>query len=133
MIFVDTNYFLRFILKDVPDQFKTSFKLFDDASLGKKQLSTDTLVIFEIYWVLKNLYTAEHPFVKDSLLKICSFDFIYLAERSLLFEAISNFDSFSFDLEDSYHFFQAKLQKVSKLATFDSKLMKKFELMKNEK
>ena len=51
MIFVDTNYFVRFLLRDVELQFGKARKLFEDAADGRKVLFTSTIVIFEIYWL----------------------------------------------------------------------------------
>ena len=52
MIFVDTNLFVRYFLKDVLSQFRQVEKLFSDGAKKKKKLFTSTIVIFEIYWLL---------------------------------------------------------------------------------
>ena len=56
MIFIDTNYFLRFLLKDNEKQFIEVKKLFEKAILGEIDLYTSLIVIFEIYWVLSSFY-----------------------------------------------------------------------------
>jgi predicted nucleic acid-binding protein len=130
MIIVDTNYFLRFLLDDVSEQHQQAIDLFTQASQGKIKLTTDTIVIFEIYWVLKKYYGVENQLVKNSLFKICQLEFVHLSDRDILLDAITNFDSFNYDLEDAYHFYSALSQKVEKIATFDKKLSKKY-LLKN--
>ena len=51
-MFIDTNYFLRFLLNDVEHQHTEVKNLFLDASEGKADLITSTIVFFEVYWVL---------------------------------------------------------------------------------
>jgi len=128
MKFVDANYFLRFFLNDNHRQHLVASALFAKASLGKANLCTDLIVIFEVYWVLKKYYGAKHVFVKQTIEDICHMDFVVLSERSLLNIAITNLASFNYDLEDSYHFFFAQSQKAKEFATFDKKIKNKFTL-----
>lgn len=46
MIFVDTNYFLRFILKDNQVQYLKARQLFLDAAKGEIELISSTTVFF---------------------------------------------------------------------------------------
>jgi len=130
MIFVDANHFLRFFLDDNHSQHLIASDLFTKASLGKEDLCTDIVVIFEIYWVLKKYYGARHFFVKQTILNICHMDFVFIPERSILNLAATNFGSFNYDLEDAFHFFFAQSQKVKEIATFDKKLKIKFNKIK---
>lgn len=52
MIFVDTNYFLRFLLADQEEQHQTAKALFKKAAIGEVDLFTSLIVFFEVYWVL---------------------------------------------------------------------------------
>ena len=52
MIFIDTNYFLRFLLADISSQHNQAKTIFKQAASGKISLFTSAVVIFEIYWVL---------------------------------------------------------------------------------
>ena len=54
-MFVDTNYFLRYLLKDIPEQHEEAKRLFVAAADGKVELMTTSLVFFEVYWVLRTL------------------------------------------------------------------------------
>ena len=65
MIFIDANYFLRFLLKDIKQQYLSVKKLMLNAAQGEVKLFTSTIVFFEIYWVLRSYYGAK----KDGLIK----------------------------------------------------------------
>ncbi len=127
MTFVDTNYFLRFFLDDIFVQKEKVNKLFIKGSSGKEHLFTDTIVIFEIYWVVKNGYGVKNPLTKRFLLQVCNLNFIVISDRQILLNAIKNFDKFNYDLEDAYHFYFAKSKGITTIATFDKKLKNKFK------
>lgn len=126
MIFVDTNYFLRFLLNDISEQHKQVKNLFLSGSEGKIDLITSTIVIFEIYWVLSSYYEKEKTEIAEVLEKILKLTFIELEERELLLNSLKLFVRADFDLEDCYNLYYAKLQKADSFKTFDKKLEKEF-------
>lgn len=126
MIFIDTNYFLRFLLKDVNKQYKIAKQLFTDGALGKVKLAASEIVIFEIYWVLFSFYEKSKQEVVEILRDILKMEFIFIERRGVLEEAVEIFAGSNFDLEDSFNLAYAKGLEISKFKTFDKKLSKKF-------
>lgn len=128
MIFVDTNYFLRFLLRDIDEQHIKAKNLFLSASEGKTDLITSTIVIFEIYWVLGSYYGKNKSDIVKILQKILNLNFIKLDERQILVESIILFNKTSLDLEDCYNIYYAKFRgiKTDFFKTFDKKLEKEF-------
>jgi len=126
MIFVDTNYFLRFLLKEKNQQQQKTIELFKKASFGKVKLFTSTIVIFEIYWVLFSFYKKNKKEIKSVLLDIFKMDFIQIAEKGILETAIRRIEEFNYDLEDAYNFVYATKNKAEEFLTFDKTLSKKF-------
>ena len=59
MIFIDTNYLLRFLLKDIDSQYLEAKKLLLQAARGEKKVITSTIVFFELFWVLKSYYKKD--------------------------------------------------------------------------
>ena len=127
MIFVDTNYFLRFLLKDINNQYLEAKNLFFSASEGKTALITSTVVFFEIYWVLSSYYGRNKIETANVLKKVLSLNFIELEERQILFNSLSLFEKSSFDLEDCYNVCYAKSKGIRSFKTFDRKLDKEFD------
>lgn len=130
MTFIDTNFFLRFLLDDLPNQKDEAVKLFTKASSGQEKLVTNIIVIFEIYWVVKNLYGVKHSLTKQFLTKVCNFSFVYLDNKQIIIKAIENFHKFNYDLEDSYHYYFCQSKNINNIATFDKKLKNKFKKLK---
>lgn len=126
MTFVDTNYFLRFLLKDINDQHLEAKNLFLAASEGKVSLITSIIVFFEIYWVLSSYYERNKVEIANVLGKVLGLSFIKLEEREILFKSLSLFKRTNLDLEDCYNICYAKFNGIRSFKTFDKKLSKEF-------
>jgi len=126
MIFIDTNYFLRFLLNDISEQHNLVKNLFIKASDGKENLLTSTIVFFEVYWVLSSYYEKEREEIVKTLEKILKLTFIEIEERDILLKSIALFNKTTLDLEDCYNLYFAKSQKAHAFGTFERKLEKEF-------
>lgn len=122
MIFVDTNYFLRFLLNDQNHQHQEAKALFQQAAQGKKQLFTSIVVFFEIYWVLSSFYQKKKTELIEKLVGVLSMDFVQFQEKALLEQSINIFENTNLDLEDAYNLVYASAHGASELKTFDKKL-----------
>lgn len=126
MIFVDTNYFLRFLLKDIDGQHIKARQLFEEAAFGKIELFTSVIVFFEIYWVLVSFYEKKKVDLAKILRDVLRMDFIKLQDRNLLQQTVSIFEKSNFDFEDVYNLVYARQNKAVDFKTFDKNLNKKF-------
>jgi len=130
MIFVDTNYFLRFLLADNHEQSEKVKELFLSAAEGKNQLFTSNIVIFEIYWVLSSYYQRDKTEIISTLEKILTLEFIKIDDRPIFLQALDIFRQQPFSLEDCYHLAFARIQRAKSFATFDQKLAKAWKKLK---
>lgn len=124
MIFVDTNYFLRFLLADQEEQHKTAKTLFKRAAAGEVNLFTSLVVFFEVYWVLASFYKKEKDELVEKLEGLLSLTFIDYQEHSVLVDAVRVFKETPLDLEDAYNLVYASANGASELKTFDQQLQK---------
>ncbi len=127
-VFVDTNYFLRFLLADIDMQHKKTKELFKKGLTGEVKLITSTIVFFEIYWVLSSFYDKNKKDVVGVLDSLLEMSFIKWEARRVLVKAVDVFKKSGIDLEDSYNLVTAKEKKVDEMASFDKKLMREFLL-----
>ena len=123
MIFVDTNYFLRFLLQDVSSQAREAKQLFLESAKGEISLITSVLVFFEVAWVLRKSFSKDNQALIDSLMKILDLR-VELEERSILVESINLFKYSNLSLEDCYNIVFARRQGIKAFKTFDKKLDK---------
>lgn len=126
MIFVDTNYFLRFLLKDISHEHEKAKQLFLDGAEGKVKLFTSLLVVFEIYWVLSSIYEREKVEIIKTLKEIFDLDFIKIDDKLLMKETLEIYQRTTLDLEDSFNLVYAHSKKAEEFKTFDKKLAKQF-------
>lgn len=132
MIFVDTNYFLRFFLRDNREQYLIVKQFFLDGASGKLRLFTSLIVLFEVYWVLKSYYGKEKNDLIKTLYKILQFTFIGLSERQSLEKSLIIYEKENLSLEDCYNLVYSQDNKALSFATFDKKLSKKFKSFRGE-
>ena len=127
MIFIDTNFFLRFFLKDINDQYLEAKEVFARGAKGEDVLITSLVVVFEVFWVLNSYYHYSRDQVSKTIKNMLSMTFIQITERQLLVKALNLYDKTGLSLGDCYNLTFAKLEKVNNFSTFDSELLKKFE------
>lgn len=124
MTFVDTNYFLRFLLADNVEQHQKAKDLFTKAAEGKTQLVSSVVVFFELYWVFCSFYQKNKEEVSSILAKIAQMAFVRFEKGEILSQALEMFRTTTLDLEDSYNLVYAKNIGVKHFCTFDQKLQK---------
>lgn len=129
MVYVDANYFIRLILKDIPEQYDQVYKLITSGAQGKTRLLTSTIAFFEVYWVLSSYYRISKPELAIALSTILQMNFVDLSEREILNQSLAVFGQSNLGLEDCYHLCYAKEFNSNSLATFDKKLKAKFKAL----
>ena len=125
MIFVDTNYFLAWLLEERDEQHRQAKELFQAAAAGKKKLVSSVIVFFEVYWVLKSFYGKNKREVMPVLNNLLKLSFIRWENRGLILEALDTFSQTNLDLEDSYNLAFIRKNKIKAVKTFDKQLQKK--------
>ena len=130
MIFIDTNFFLRFLLKNVEGQYKETRDFFVDASEGKHKLFTSLIVVFEVYWVISGQFKNEKRKICNVLSKLLDFKFVQFDDLELIKDAIKVYSKTNLDLEDSYNLVFAKRGGAKEFKTFDKKLQSRWKLQK---
>lgn len=127
MIFVDTNYWLRWLIGDNVKQQMEAKQLFRLGAAGKVKLFSSLVVFFEIYWVMGSFYEKNKKEIIKILEDVLRLDFVKWENEKLLRQALEIFKETGLDLEDSYNLVYAKKLKAKKFKTFDAKLIREFD------
>jgi len=130
-IFVDTNVFLRFFVRDVESFYHKAKDLFEKAESGQLKLETSDLVIAEIVWVLESYYDFSKPEIKEVVDTILETKNLKVANHSKVKEAIDLYSSGKMDFIDAYNIAYIKVKDFKKVATFDVKHFKNIEGVSN--
>ncbi len=126
-VFVDTNVFLRFLVKDAAALYEKARALFEKAEEGKIKLETSELVIAEIVWVLESFYGFTRKEVTEVLTTLLASRNLKIAGHARISEAVQLYASGNMDFIDAYNIAYIKSKEYTKIATFDSKHFKKVE------
>lgn len=126
MIFVDTNYFLRFLLRDSEGQYLEAKELLLEAAAGRVVLLSSTVVFFEVAWVLRFVYKKDKSMLAQTLHKLLNLN-IQFGDHKMLLGAVNLFIGSNFSLEDCYNLEFARQYKAANFKTFDKRLSKYFE------
>lgn len=122
--FIDTNYFLRLLLRDNEPQFQKVYELFDQAINERVALYTSIVVFFELNWVLSSFYKKNKSMCAQHLQDILRMNFLEIENRDILRDAFDIFENSTLDLEDSYNVSCFRHKKLNHFATFDKKILK---------
>lgn len=126
-VFVDTNVFLRFFVKDVESQYEQARVLFEKAETGKIKLETSELVIAEIVWVLESFYGFSRKEITGVLSVLLASKNLRIASHARISDAVDLYSGGNMDFIDAYNIAYMRSKKYSKIATFDIKHFKKVE------
>jgi len=95
---LDTNLFIRFLLKDIPSQAQAVKKILET---GSEELILTDVGLAEIVWVLTSYYQLPKTEVVDKLLNLLALKKIQ-ANKDILVRALKSYQSLNIDFIDAY-------------------------------
>lgn len=119
MELVDTNVFLRFILKDHPIQSPKAAGLFQKAKKGSVDLWTTEWVISEIIWVLETYYKKPKAVIIQIVRKILNTKGIKINNKEIVIESINLYETLNIEFEDAINSLLARENQISTIYSFD--------------
>lgn len=120
---VDTNVFLRFLLKDVLSQYKKAERLFREAKSGKIELIVPQIVIFEIAFALEKYYEFGKKEVIANLQTIIATVYLKIQDREIFAQALKLYSVGNLSLTDCFLVSYVKTT-ITTLFSFDKRLLK---------
>jgi len=119
--FIDANIFIRYLSGDDLDKFQRTKVLFQKAKNGKILLSTTSLVIAEVYYVLgsKKLYNFPKNQIADLLLPFIFLSNLKIEDKSLVIKAISMATVYDVDFEDAYSLAYMNANAIESIYSYD--------------
>ena len=112
---LDTNLFIRFLLKDIPSQAQAVKKILET---GSEELILTDVGLAEIVWVLTSYYQLPKTEVVDKLLNLLALKTIQ-ANKDILVRALKSYQSLNIDFIDAYLGAYAQNQGLSDIYSYD--------------
>jgi len=119
----DTNAILRYLLKDIPEQFNKSADLFEKARIGTERIMIIESVLLECAYVLIKFYNIPKQETATVLINLLQYKGVVNRDRSIMVEALRLFSENNLDLADCMLIANARYRKM-KLFTFDKAILK---------
>lgn len=115
---LDTNIFIRFLIKDIESQFKQAKEIFEKIEKGKIKAKISILVINETIWILENYYELKREIYLSHLLKLLALKNLKIieAKKTLIISVLKLMQKEKFDFTDIY---LSQLSKPEELCSFD--------------
>jgi len=119
MIFLDTNIFLRYFLKENELVFKRLEKLFSEIILGNIIGVANTMIIAEVVWVLSRSYKWNKEKICDNIEFILITPNIRFKDKAILVNAVNVYKEKNIGFIDAYNYSYMQYYGVNKIYTFD--------------
>ncbi len=120
---LDSNVFLRYLLKDIPAQYKEAEVLFRKAKKGKIELIVPQIVIFEIAFALSKYYSFPKEVVVQKIGSILATDYFQVQDKNIFSDCLPVYMSLNLSLSDCFIKYFARGQGIQ-IFTFDKALRK---------
>ena len=117
----DTNVLLRYLLKDIPDQYQESLEFFEKVRTGETEAELPECVIVEAVYILTKFYGVPRAAAVESLRGILRYKGVINTDQDQMLTALGMYADSTFDVVDCILAVKAKGRI---LFTFDKKLKK---------
>lgn len=121
--FADANIFLRYFLNDVPAQTREATKYFQQAKSGEVQIILCPMIIFEIFFVLKEGYKFSKEQIVDTLGNIINVPYLEVEEKTIFNDVLLFYLEKNLDFADCYLYVRSQ-SSGGKILTFDADFKK---------
>jgi len=119
---VDTNIILRFLLADIPDQYKQVKQMFLKAKKEEITLIVPQIVIFEINFGLTKFYQLEKAEIIEKIDSLLSTKYLHIESKNIFEKALYYYkNSNGLSLVDCFLLGKSE-DEEAELFTFDDKM-----------
>jgi predicted nucleic-acid-binding protein len=119
MNLIDTNYILRYLLKDIEDQY-----LLAQSVIERESIFIPDFIVAEIIYVLERVYLIDRKNIENALSGLFSYPNLIFHERAVILQSLSIYSSKGVDYSDALLIAYYKADEKNKVFTFDKKLTK---------
>ncbi|MBE3115536.1 MAG: PIN domain-containing protein [Actinobacteria bacterium] len=119
MIFLDTNIFLRYFLKENESVFRRLEKLFSEIILGNIIGVANAMIIAEVVWVLSRSYKWNKEKICDNIEFILITPNIRFKDKAILVNAVNVYKEKNISFIDAYNYSFIRANGVTEIYSFD--------------
>ena len=123
---LDTNYILRLITNDNPQQYKIVRNIFDQTKADEFKLIIHPITVAECVYVLTSpsLYNLSHQTTCKALSVVFNQKNVILEEAQTVNTALNFYENNKLDFADCFLLAKYKINNLDDIKTFDQKILK---------
>lgn len=110
-IVADANLFLRYLLNDIPAQYKVAKKLFSDAKLNRVEIIVPQIIIFEVLFGLDKYYHFPKLELIEKLESLIGMEYFKIQDREIFQKALGIFQHSNLSLVDTFLIVKAEYER----------------------
>lgn len=117
-VFIDTNVFARYLVKDNPQQLLQAKKLIEDIEQNKISGLISLLVVNETLWILENYYDLKRNNFIPAFMQLLALKNVKIieAKKEIVLNVLAKMQLRKIDFTDLY---LAEIAKSHQIASFD--------------
>jgi len=117
----DTNFILRYLLRDIPEQFAEADLFFEKVRVGKMNCCINEAVLVECQYIFEKYYKVSRVDIASSLTGLLQYKGIANKDREVVLKALAIYSNTTLDPVDCLLAAHYEINKNS-ILTFDKKL-----------
>lgn len=125
-VFLDTNIFIRFLVKDNSKMFNETKKLFCLIEKGKIKAETDVIVITEIIWVLSSYFKLSRRKIFEYISLLFKMKNLTIQDSTIIIRALEIYQKLSVDFIDAFCATLTIKKKIKYICSYDKDFDKIF-------
>ena len=122
----DTNFILRYLLRDVEEQFAESYEFFENVRTGKQSAAIAESVLVECLYILTKYYGVSRADAAVNLIALLQYKGIFNTDKEVLVKSLCLFSETSLDPVDCILAARSALE-GNQVMTFDKELNKQIQ------
>jgi len=120
---VDTNFILRFLLRDIPSQTRFSRLYLQKAKDGEIGIYLSVILFVELDFAFRKFYKMTKESAVEKMKLIAEVPYLEIEKREIIYKALEAYEKNNIDFVDLIFYFEAQSSGRA-LLTFDKKLKK---------
>lgn len=102
--FIDTNYFIRYFVSDIPEQFEKAKETFGAIEQTRLQGNISLLVVNEVIWIMEHYYKLKRTVYLPPLMKLLLLQNMRIIEtkKEIVLAALQAMKRRKIDFTDAY-------------------------------
>jgi predicted nucleic-acid-binding protein len=119
MLFLDTNIFIRYLIKDDPKKAQQAYKLLKQVEQNQVVATTSGGVVIEVVYVLLKVYETPKQDIAMYLKDILNLRGLKLEYKRTYLHALTLFTQYNMDFVDLLCYVETKRRKIATIVSYD--------------